>query len=81
MSYISTNLNFLITTVKKIGNSLGRDYNELEKLQSSLRGHKEFAKSAYERVSKDLRAELQKGRPTYAVVLGGEKAQIGRAHV
>lgn len=72
MSYISTNLNFLMTAVKKVANSLSRDFNEIEQLQSSLRGHQEFAKAAYERVSKELRAELQKGRPNYAVVTGAE---------
>lgn len=74
MSYISTNLNFLMTAVKKVANSLSRDFNEIEQLQSSLRGHQEFAKAAYERMSRDLRAELQKGRPNYAVVAGAENA-------
>lgn len=74
MSYISTNLNFLMTAVKKAAGSLSRDFNEIEQLQSSLRGHQEFAKAAYARVSKDLRAELQKGRPNYAVVAGTENA-------
>ncbi len=74
MSYISTNLNFLINTVKKIGNSYGRDYSEMERLQSSLRGQKEFAKSAYSRVCKDIRAELQYHKPDYAVVFAGETA-------
>ncbi len=72
MSYMSTNLNFLITAVKKVGNSLTRDFNEIEQLQSSLRGHQEFAKAAYDRMSKNLRTELQKGRPTFAVVIGKE---------
>lgn len=80
MSYISTNLNFLITVVKKAANSLSRDFSEIEKLQSSLRGHQEFAKAAYERMSKDLRNELQRGRPNYAVVIGQEEAPAKAAY-
>lgn len=72
MSYVSTNLNFLITAVKKVGNSLTRDFNEIEQLQTSLRGHQEFTKAAIDRMNKALRVELQKGRPDYAVVSGAE---------
>lgn len=72
MSYISTNLNFLISVVKKVGNSLTRDFNEIEQLQTSLRGHQEFTKAAVERLNKSLRVELQKGRPDYAVISGKE---------
>lgn len=68
MSYISTNLNFLITAIKKVGGSLTRDFNEIEQLQTSLRGHQEYTKAAIDRMNKALRAELQKGRPDYAVV-------------
>ena len=71
MSYISPSLNFLITTVKKVGTSLTRDFNEIEQLQSSVKGHREFTQAAFERTAKGLRAELQKGKPTYAVVTDG----------
>ena len=77
MSYISLNLNFLITAVKKVGNSLTRDFNEIEQLQTSLRGHQEFAKAAYERVNKSLRVELQKGRPDFAFVNAGDSLPEG----
>lgn len=72
MSYISANLNFLINAVKKGAASLTRDFNEIEQLQTSLRGHKEFALAAFERVNKALRVELQKGRPSYPVVTGSD---------
>lgn len=71
MSYISPSLNFLITTVKKVGNALTRDINEIEQLQSSVRGPKEFAASAADRVAKGLKVELQKGKPAYAFVTDG----------
>ena len=70
MSYISLNLSFLISAVKKAGNTLTRDFNEIEKLQTSLKGHADFAKAAEERMNKILRIELQKGKPDYAFVSG-----------
>lgn len=79
MSYISASLNFLMTSVKKAGSSLTRDFNEIEQLQSSVKGHKEFVAAARERTMKALRNELQKGKPDYAVVVDGE-AQPNASH-
>ena len=62
MSYISLSLNFLINAVKKAGNTLSRDFSEIEQLQSSVRGHAEFAKAAQERVAKILKIELNLGK-------------------
>ena len=66
MSYLSANLNMLITAVKKAASSLSRDFSEIEKLQSSVRGYKDFVASAVKKVENNLRAELSKARPTYA---------------
>ena len=77
MSYISTNLNMLITVAKKVSGGLARDFNELEKLQTSIKGHTEFTKAAVERTLKNLRNELQKSRPQMPVVTIGEKAPKG----
>lgn len=74
MSYISTNLNLLMTIAKKASGGLSRDFSEMEKLQTSIRGHSEFTKAAVERTVKILRIELQKVRPQYGVVAKGEKA-------
>ncbi len=74
MSYISTNLNLLMTIAKKASGGLSRDFNEIEKLQTSIRGHAEFTKAAIERALSILRTELQKARPQYAVVAKGDKA-------
>ena len=73
MSYISTNLNLLMSIVKKAGNGLSRDFSEIEQLQTSIKGHKEFTKAAIDRTLKILRNELQKSRPQYAVVTPGDK--------
>ena len=77
MSYISTNLNMLTTIVKKVSGGLARDFNELEKLQTSIKGHAEFTKAAIERTLKNLRTELQKTRPQMPVVTKGEKLPQG----
>ncbi len=73
MSYVSTSLSFVIAAVKKAGQALTRDFNELERLQSSIKGNKEFVGAAYQRAASTLKAELAKIRPDYAIVLPGDK--------
>ena len=77
MSYISTNLNMLTTVAKKVSGNLARDFNELEKLQTSVKGHVEFTNAAKEHTLKNLRIELQKARPQMPVINVGEKAPKG----
>lgn len=74
MSYISISLNNIINAVKKASSALSRDFSEIEKLQSSVRGHKEFTGAALEHLKKALRTELQKLRPDYAVVMDNEES-------
>lgn len=81
MSYISLGLNALISAVKKAGNTLTRDFNEIEQLQTSVRGHAEFTKAAIERVNKILRIELQKNRPNYAFATDKKKLPKGNFFV
>lgn len=73
MSYISTNLNMLISIAKKATGGLSRDFSEIEKLQTSIKGHAEFTKAAMDRTLKILQTELQKSRPQYAVVAKGDE--------
>lgn len=42
MSYLTANMNMLMSAVKKAASSMSRDFSEIEKLQSSVRGHQEF---------------------------------------
>lgn len=67
----------LTSVAKKVSGGLARDFNELEKLQTSIKGHTEFTNAAKERTLKNLRAELQKSRPQIPVVAVGEKAPKG----
>lgn len=60
MAYISPTLTLLVGAVKKSAAALGRDFNELEHLQNSVRGDKGFAQHAYDRVLKILHEELSK---------------------
>lgn len=76
MSYISTNLNLLMTIAKKAGTGLSRDFAEIEQLQTSIKGHKEFTKAAVDRTTSILTAELKKARPQYAVVTKGGKTPV-----
>lgn len=68
MSYISPSLTLLISAVKKAANSLNRDFSEIEKLQSSVKNHKEFVVASYGKIERALRNELGKIRPDYAIV-------------
>lgn len=75
MSYISPNLTLLISAVKKAANALNRDFSEIERLQSSVKNHKEFVVSAYGKTERALRAELGKIRPDYAVITDNTSAK------
>ena len=54
MSYLSPSLTLLINAVKKASGSLNRDFSEIEQLQSSVKGHKEFVVASYTKVSLSL---------------------------
>lgn len=60
MSYLSPALTLLVAAVKKAGQSLTRDFNEVEKLQASVRGSADFANSAVARAERVLRQELSR---------------------
>ncbi len=73
MSYLSPNMTMLLSAVKKASGSLNRDFSEIERLQSSVKGYKEFVVSAYGRVSKALQVELNKIHPDYPLISEAEK--------
>ena len=77
MSYLSPTLTMLANAVKKAGQSLTRDFNEVEKLQNSVKGHNEFVVSAFTRVSKSLQNELAKARPSYPFYQDGKPQPQG----
>ena len=67
MAYVSPTLNLLISVVKKATNALNRDFSEIERLQSSVKGYQNFVISAYEKVEKNLRFEFNKAKPEMQV--------------
>ena len=73
MSYLSPNLSLLINAVKKASGSLNRDFSEIEQLQSSVKGYKEFVVASYGKVSKALQVELGKIHPDYPIIADAEK--------
>ncbi len=77
MSYLSPALTLLVSAVKKAGQSLTRDFNEIEKIQSSVRGSADFARSAVARAEKLLKQELSKARPAYPFAVDGQAEPNG----
>ena len=68
MAYISPALTAITNAVKKASVPLTRDFNELERLQSSVRNDGMFAVRSYEKVERILKEELAKIRPTYPII-------------
>ena len=54
MVYLSPLLNILSKSVRDIGKKLVRDFNEVENLQSSVKGTTKFANETYKRIKKSL---------------------------
>ena len=73
MSYISPLLTSFVNAVKKSASSLDRDFNELEKLQNSIKGNKNFVFNSYSRIEKNLKTELAKIRPDLPIFTPSDK--------
>ena len=68
MNSISANLNIMIKASEKASKILIRDFGELEKLQVSKKGPKDFVTNSDIRVEKIIIEELKKARPNYSVI-------------
>ena len=73
MSYISPLLTSFVNAVKKSASSLDRDFNELEQLQNSIKGNKNFVFNSYSRIEKNLKTELAKIRPDMPIFSSADK--------
>lgn len=73
MSYISPLLTAFVSAVKKSASSIDRDFNELEKLQNSIRGNKNFVFNSFSRLEQNLKVELGKVRPDLPVFTPNDK--------
>ncbi len=75
MSTFSPNLNVMIRALEKAGRSLVRDFNEVEKLQITVKGPGDFVSKADKRSEEIIVESLQKDRPDWGF-LGEEGTDI-----
>ena len=68
MNSISANLNIMIKASEKASKILIRDFGELEKLQVSKKGPKDFVTNSDIKVEKIIIEELKKARPNYSII-------------
>ena len=68
MNSISANLNLMIKASEKASKILIRDFGEVEKLQVSKKGPKDFVTNSDIRAEKIIIEELKKGRPNYSLI-------------
>ena len=68
MNSISANLNIMIKASEKASKILIRDFGELEKLQVSKKGPKDFVTNADIKTEKIIIEELKKARPNYSII-------------
>ncbi len=77
MAYISPMLTNMVGAVKKAAINLHRDFCEIERLQTSIKGSADFTKIAYTKIEKGLRIEVSKLMPNMPVVMINEKLPQG----
>ena len=68
MNSISANLNLMIKASEKASKILIRDFGEVEKLQVSKKGPKDFVTNADVKAEKIIIEELKKGRTNYSII-------------
>ena len=68
MNSISANLNIMIKAAEKASKVLIRDFGELEKLQVSKKGPKDFVTNSDIKAEKIIIEELKKARPNYSII-------------
>ena len=68
MNSISANLNVMIKACEKASKILIRDFGELEKLQESKKGPRDFVTNSDVKAEKIIIEELKKARPNYSII-------------
>jgi myo-inositol-1(or 4)-monophosphatase len=78
----SATLNVMIKAAHRAGRSLKRDLGEVENLQVSLKGPRNFVTAADRRAEDIVREELAKARPDYGFLgeEGGARAGTDKSH-
>lgn len=62
-------MNMMIRAAEKAGRAVVRDFGEVEQLQASLKGPRDFVTVADEKAEKTVREELQKARPRFGFLM------------
>ena len=85
MNSISPNLNLMIKSCEKVSKVLIRDFGEVEKLQVSIKGPKNFVTNSDRKVEDMLVNELSKSKKKYSFlteesgfIKNEENARFGR---
>ena len=68
MNSISANLNVMIKASEKASKILIRDFGEIEKLQVSKKGPRDFVTNADLKAEKIIIEELKKAKPNYSII-------------
>ena len=68
MNSISANLNIMIKASEKASKILIRDFGEIEKLQVSKKGPRDFVTNADLKAEKIIIEELKKAKPNYSII-------------
>ena len=68
MNSISANLNIMIKASEKASKILIRDFGEIEKLQVSKKGPKDFVTNSDLKTEKVIINELKKAKPNYSII-------------
>lgn len=71
MVYLTPTTNLLTKLIRTVGKKLVRDFSEIEKLQSSIRGTNQFAKKTKEKIKKELFFSLKEIKPDYNFLIDG----------
>jgi len=68
MKLTSANINVMVNACRKASKHIIRDFGEIEKLQTSVKGPGDFVTMTDKKVEKILIEELQKARPDYSIL-------------
>jgi myo-inositol-1(or 4)-monophosphatase len=77
MAVRSAVINVMAAAARKAGRGLIRDFGEVENLQVSKKGPSDFVTTADLKAEKTLRAELEKARPGYGLLMEESEAVAG----
>ncbi|MEK9903750.1 MAG: inositol monophosphatase family protein [Rhodospirillales bacterium] len=70
-------MTMMIRAAEKAGRAIVRDFGEVEHLQASNKGPRDFVLKADEKASRILREELEKARPRFGLLMDSEEEAIG----